>query len=92
MKGLPLLKDLVQNINYLCKIHLKRCFVLPTYYDIDKKIPKVLMGSDPVPSPLLELYLGPAPLMFTKILKIPFSLLRRLQIRVIIYLDDILLM
>ena len=36
--------------------------------------------------------LGPAPLIFTKILKIPISLLRRLQIRVIIYLDDMLLM
>ena len=36
--------------------------------------------------------LGPAPLIFTKILKVPISLLRRLQIRVIIYLDDMLLM
>ena len=36
--------------------------------------------------------LGPAPLIYTKILKIPISLLRRLQIRVILYLDDILLM
>ena len=36
--------------------------------------------------------LGPAPLTFRKILKILISLLRKLQIRVIIYLDDMLLM
>ena len=36
--------------------------------------------------------LGPASLIFTKILKIPILLLKRLQIRVIIYLDDMLLM
>ena len=45
-----------------------------------------------VPSLCLCFGLGPAPLIFTKILKIPISLLRRLQIRVIIYLDDMLLM
>ena len=36
--------------------------------------------------------LGPALLIFTKILKVPISLLRRLQIRVIIYMDDTLRM
>ena len=36
--------------------------------------------------------LGLAPLIFTKILKVPNSLLRRLQVRVIMYLDDMLLM
>ena len=36
--------------------------------------------------------LGPTPLISTKILKVPISLLRRLQIHVIIYLDDMLLM
>ena len=45
-----------------------------------------------VPSLCLCFGLGPAPLIFTKILKIPISSLRRLQIRVIIYLDDMILM
>ena len=36
--------------------------------------------------------LGPAPRIFTKLLKIPTSLLRRKNIRLIIYLDDILIM
>ena len=36
--------------------------------------------------------LGPVPRDFTKILKVPISLLRRLNIRILIYLDDMLLM
>ena len=36
--------------------------------------------------------LAPAPLIFIKILKVPISLVRRLQILVIIYLNDMLLM
>ena len=36
--------------------------------------------------------LGSAPLIFTKILKVPVFLLSRFQIRVIIYLDNMLLM
>ena len=35
--------------------------------------------------------LRPAPRIFTKLLKVPISLLRRLQIKVIIYIDDILI-
>ena len=36
--------------------------------------------------------LGPAPRIFTKLLKIPISILRRINIRMIIYLDDMLLL
>ena len=36
--------------------------------------------------------LGPAPRIFTKLLKVPIALLRRVSIWIIIYLDDMLLM
>ena len=36
--------------------------------------------------------LGPAPRIFTKLLKIPLSVLRRINIRIGIYLDDMLIM
>ena len=36
--------------------------------------------------------LAPAPRVFTNILKVPISLLHRLNIRILIYLDDMLLM
>ena len=35
--------------------------------------------------------LGPAPRIFTKLLKVPMSLLRRLNILIVIYLDDMLI-
>ena len=36
--------------------------------------------------------LSPAPMVFIKLLKVPIALLRKLKVRLIIYLDDILLM
>ena len=36
--------------------------------------------------------LGPAPRIFTKLMKIPISILRRINISVLIYLDDMLIM
>ena len=36
--------------------------------------------------------LGPAPRMFTKLLKIPDSLLKKINVRVIIYLDDMMIL
>ena len=36
--------------------------------------------------------LGPAPRIFTKILKVAISLIRRLNIKIVIYLDDMLLL
>ena len=36
--------------------------------------------------------LGPGPLIFKKLLKIPIALLRRINVKIIIFLDDILVM
>ena len=40
----------------------------------------------------LCLGLGPVPRIFTKLLKIPITILRRINIKMLIYLDDMLLM
>ena len=40
----------------------------------------------------LRFGLGPAPRLFTKLLKIPIAILRRINIRMFTYLDDMLLM
>ena len=50
------------------------------------------VGRDTLRVPCLYFGLSPAPLIFTKILKVPISLLRGLQIRVMIYLNDMLIM
>ena len=36
--------------------------------------------------------LGPAPGIFTKLLRVPIAIPRRLKIQIIVYLDDMLLM
>ena len=38
------------------------------------------------------LWAGPSPKYFNKLLKVPISMLRRINIRIIIYLRDMLLM
>ena len=40
----------------------------------------------------LMLGLGPALRIFTELVKIPISILRRFKIRLIVYMDDVLLM
>ena len=43
-------------------------------------------------SMLVAVGLSPAPRLFTKLLKVPIALLRRINVKIIIYLDDMLLM
>ena len=77
MEDLHLLKDLLRQKNFMCKADLKDAyFSVP----LDRNHKKFLR------------FLGPAPRIFTKLLKIFIAILRRIQIRIIIYLDDMLLM
>ena len=92
IKGLNLLQSKLQEKDFMYKIDLKGAyFCVPLKKESRKYVRFQWEGT------LYEFLcpcfgLGPAPMIFTKILKIPISLLRRLQIRVIIYLDDMLLM
>ena len=92
MEGLNLLQSMLQKGDYLCKLDLKcTYFCVPLKKESRKYVRFQWKGT------LYEFLClcfgpGPDPLKFTKILKVPISLLRRLQIRVIIYLDDMLLM
>ena len=92
MEGLHLLKDLIQPGDYMVKLDLK-----DAYFSVPV---------DPKHAPFLrfawkdKLYqfqcmpfgLGPAPRVFTKIMKPIVALLRRLGLRIIIYLDDMILL
>ena len=94
MEGLNLLQNVLQKGDYMCNLDLKNAyFCVPLKKESRKYVWLQWEGT-------LTLYeflclcfdLSLAPLIFTKILKVPISLLRRLQVRVIIYLDDMLLM
>ena len=92
MEGLHLMKDLLQEGDYMRKINLcDAYFTIP----INQKYRKYLMFK--WEGTLYEFLclcfgLGPAPLIFTKLMKVPISLLRRLNSRLIIYLDNMLIM
>ena len=60
-----------------------------------KKIYSFSIGRNLIQIPLLMflcLCLGPAPLIFTKLLEISIVLIRRIKVRIIIFLDDVLVM
>ena len=92
MEGLHLMKDLLQDGDYMCKIDLREVyFTIP----INQKYRKYLgFNWEGTLHEFLCLCfeLGLAPLMFTKLMKVPIALMQRLNIRLIIYLDDMLIM
>ena len=77
MEGLHCLKYLLEENDFLCKIDLK---------DVYFSGPLCLSSRKDI------FGLGLAPRIFSKLLKVPIALLRRLNIRLVIYLDGILLM
>ena len=88
-KSHPILAFQNTGTEFMIKLDLKDAyFCAPLKTESRKYVQLHWEGTAPGPASGL----GPAPLIFTQILKVPIFLLRRLQIRVIIYLDDILLM
>ena len=92
MEGLYLLKDLLRENDFMCKVDLKdACFCVLLHRN-HQKILRFQWKGNVYEFLCLCFGLGPAPRIFTKLLKIPIAVLRQIQIRIIIYLDDILLM
>ena len=92
METLKNIRDLLKKGDLMVKIDLKDAyFTVPLSQNSLKYVRFSWQGS------LYEFLcmmfgLGPAPRIFTKIMKVPMSLLRRLKIRIVIYMDDMLLM
>ena len=92
MEGIHLLRDLLQPNDWLGKIDLKDAyFVIPIWRD-HRKYLRFVWKQTLLEFACLPFGLAVAPRVFTKIMKPVVSLLRRTGIRLIIYLDDILLM
>ena len=70
----------------------KRCLLLCSFIKVIKEICTVSIGRDTLLVSLSFFGLGPAPLIFIIILRVPISLMKAFQILLIIYLDDVLLM
>ena len=90
MEGLHLLKHLIQKGDRIIKIDLKDAyFTVPTDSQ-HQPLLCFIYGGTRYQFTCLPFGLGPAPLLFTKLLKPVVALLRRLGLRMIIYLDDII--
>ena len=87
MEGLHYLRYMLQQGDYMCKLDMKDAyFLVPLHRNCRDKVRFQCSGK------LYEFLclcfgLGPAPRIFTKILKVPISLIRRLNIRINSYLS-----
>ena len=92
MEGLHLLKEILERGDYLCKLDLRDAyFCVPLNKQSRKYVRLEWEGS------LYEFFclcfgLGLAPRLFTKLIKVPISILCKLYIRIIVYLDDFLIL
>ena len=92
MEDLHLLKDMLKEKDYMCKKDLKDAYFCVPLHQKHRKYIRFCWEGQLYEFLCLCFSLGPAPRIFTKLLKIPIAILRRIKIRVIVYLDDMLLM
>ena len=87
-ESLYCLKFLLLKDDYICQIDLKDSYFSVTLHKDSQK----LVEESSYEFLLLCFGLGPAPIAFTKLLKVPISVLRRLIIRVIFFLENLLIL
>ena len=87
MEGMHLIKDLLQEHNFLVNIDLKDAYCGIPLDKSSRKYIRFWWEENLYEFLCLCFGLGPAPLIFTKLLKIPIDLLRKINVRMIIFLD-----
>ena len=92
MDGLRYLKFLLEQDDLLCKIVLKEAYFSVLLKKSSQKFLRFQWSGNLYEFLCLCFGLGPAPRNFTKLLKVSIAFLRRVNIQIIIYLDDMLLM
>ena len=91
LKGLHLLKQILQKWDLMVKIDLKDAYFCVPMHKKHRHFLRFMWEGKCYQFNCLPFSLGPAPLMFTKLLKPVVALLCRLGLRLIVYLDDIIL-
>ena len=92
MEGLKDVKFLLRKGDWMCKIDLKDAYFSVPLSTQSRKWVRFNWKGKLYEFLCLAFGLGPAPRIFTKLMKVPVALLRRLGIRLVIYLDDMLIM
>ena len=91
MEGIHMLKDLLQKGDYMCKLDLQDAYFCIPVAPKDRKYLRFRWKNKILEFVATAFGLAPAPRRFTKLLKPVVGLLRRLGLRLIIYLDDMLI-
>ncbi|XP_048259405.1 uncharacterized protein LOC125384396 [Haliotis rufescens] len=91
MESLSLLKDVIQENAYMCKLDLKDAYFSIPIARHQRKFLRFQWKGRLFQFLCLPFGLAPAPRTFTKLLKPVVSIARRAGIRLIIYLDDMIL-
>jgi hypothetical protein len=92
MEGIHLLQELIRPGDFFTKIDLKDAYLTLPLRKEDRKFVKVKWGEVFYQFKTLAFGLSSAPWIFTKVLKPVITFLRKQGVRLIIYLDDILLL
>ncbi|XP_057302862.1 uncharacterized protein LOC130637025 [Hydractinia symbiolongicarpus] len=92
MEGLHSLKFLLNEGDRMCKLDLKDGYFSVPLHNFSKKFMRFELSGNLYEFLCLCFGFVLAPRIFTKLLKIPMAVLRRLMIRIVIYLDDMLIL
>lgn len=92
MESIHMLKDLLKKGDYMVKIDLKDAYLTVPIWQNHQKYLRFLWRDSLLEFACLPFGLASAPRVFKKLLKPVLSILRQRGIRLIVYLDDILLM
>ena len=92
MKGLHLLKKILEQGDYLCKSDPKDNYLCVPLNKQSRKYVRFEWEGSLYEFLCLCFGLGLAPRLFTKLIKVPVFILRKLYIRIIVYLNDFLIL
>ena len=92
MESLHQVHSLIQQGDILMKVDIKNAYWSIPIHPQSQRYLKFLWKGRLYKFKVLPFGLGPAARVFSKIMKIPISLLRRLAVRQVVYLDDLLIM
>lgn len=91
METFQMLSQIIQPKDWMVKIDLKDAYFCVPIAKQCQNFLRFQWENKTYQFQALAFGLGPGPLIFTKIMKVPMGLLRRLGFRMMIYLDDIIL-
>ena len=91
MEGMKDVIDLLNQGDYMIKIDLKDAYWHIPIHPSSQKYLRFQWKEKLYEMLVLAFGVGPGPRIFTKLLKVPLTILRRLMIEIVAYLDDLLI-